>query len=70
MENAQDKILDLVMNTITNVTLAAMDERLKGRALCIEATPAKATSHISDSREQKKCQGITKGKEKAFLFPN
>ena len=44
--DTSDKMLDLVMNTMSNLTekLAAMDERITGLASKIELTPAKPTA--------------------------
>ena len=48
-----DKMLDLVMNTMNNVTekLAAMDEQITGLASKIELTRAKPTVGKSRSQE-------------------
>ena len=58
--DTSDKMLDLVMNTMSNVTkkLAAMDERITGLASKIELTPAKFIERKSRSQEQTKRRGI------------
>ena len=69
--DTSDKMLDLVMNTMSNVTekLAAMDERITGLVLKIELTPAKSTVHKSSSREQMKQRGIADSEEALFASP-
>ena len=54
MTDSHDKILDLVRNTMNNVTekLLAMDERITGLASLIDVTPAKFVARKSRSHEQ------------------
>ena len=67
----QDKMLDLVLNTMTNVTekLSAMDDRITGLASHIDATPAKASTRKSRLREQSKRRGVTEAEEALFASP-
>ena len=66
-----EKMLDLVMNTMNNVTekLAAMDERITGLASRIDVTPAKSSTRKSHSREQKKQRGIADTDEALLASP-
>ena len=68
---SQDKMLDLVLNTMTNVTekLSAMDDRITGLASRIDATPAKAATRKSRPREQSKRRGVTEVEEALFASP-
>ena len=61
-------MLDLVMNTMNNVTekLTAMDDRITGLASRIDTTPAKTISRKSRSREQSKRRGVTDTEEALF----
>ena len=68
---SQDKMLDLVLNTMTNVTekLSAIDDRIIGLASCIDATPAKASTRKSRPREQSKRRGVIDAEEALFASP-
>ena len=67
---SHEKMLDLVMNTMNNVTekLTAMDDRITGLASRID-TPAKTVSKKSCSREQSKRRGVTDTEEALFASP-
>ena len=69
--DSHEKMLDLMMNTMTNMTekLAAMDEHINGMASYIKVTPAKSTTPKSHSLEQTKRREMADAEEPLFASP-